>query len=464
MKAIGHDSLKTTRTLKAGGARIPLLLAARRLRRDRRRQPPAGQPEDPARERAPLRRRQHLQGRTTPAPSPNGPRPAAARSEVPFRPARILMQDFTGVPAVVDLAAMRDGITALGGSPEQVNPLVPVDLVIDHSVMVDCFGQPRRRAQERGDRVRAATASATASCAGARPRSSNFRVVPPGAGICHQVNCRVPRRDRLDRRGRRRRIRLPGHAVRHRQPHHHGQRHRRARLGRRRHRGGGGHARPADRHADPRRDRLPPHRQAARGQHGDRPGADRHADAAQEGRGRQVRRVLRPRPRRPLGRDPADHRQHGAGIRRHLRLLPGRRRHARLPAAHRPRRRRAIALVEAYAKAQGMWSDARHAGAGLTPTSSSSTWPPCCPASPGRSGRRTRCCSRTPPRRSAPTSPRASASRPTTPTSASRSSGKNYEITHGDVVIAAITSCTNTCNPYVMLGAGLLARKARERG
>ena len=62
--------------------------------------------------------------------------------EVPFRPARILMQDFTGVPAVVDLAAMRDGITRLGGNPEKVNPLIPVDLVIDHSVMVDVYARP----------------------------------------------------------------------------------------------------------------------------------------------------------------------------------------------------------------------------------------------------------------------------------------------------------------------------------
>src|SRR5271154_410393 len=64
---------------------------------------------------------------------------ASSTQEVPFKPARILMQDFTGVPAVVDLAAMRDGILRLGGKPAKVNPLVPVDLVIDHSVMVDTF-------------------------------------------------------------------------------------------------------------------------------------------------------------------------------------------------------------------------------------------------------------------------------------------------------------------------------------
>ncbi len=70
--------------------------------------------------------------------------------EIAFRPARVLMQDFTGVPAVVDLAAMRDAMAALGGDPERINPLIPVDLVIDHSVMVDDFGNPRGlRAQRR---------------------------------------------------------------------------------------------------------------------------------------------------------------------------------------------------------------------------------------------------------------------------------------------------------------------------
>src|SRR5690606_11427715 len=66
----------------------------------------------------------------------------SAGAEIAYRPARVLMQDFTGVPAVVDLAAMRDGLKALGGDPEKINPLVPVDLVIDHSVIVDEFGNP----------------------------------------------------------------------------------------------------------------------------------------------------------------------------------------------------------------------------------------------------------------------------------------------------------------------------------
>ena len=107
--------------------------------------------------------------------------------EVPFRPARILMQDFTGVPAVVDLAAMRDGIIRLGGDPRRVNPLVPVDLVIDHSVMVDVHGTPDalkknvdiefERNRERYEFLRWGQSA-----------FANFRVVPPGTGICHQVN------------------------------------------------------------------------------------------------------------------------------------------------------------------------------------------------------------------------------------------------------------------------------------
>lgn len=107
--------------------------------------------------------------------------------EIAYRPARVLMQDFTGVPAVVDLAAMRDGIKALGGDAKKINPLVPVDLVIDHSVMIDEFGTPRafqrnveleyERNMERYQFLKWGQGA-----------FENFRVVPPGTGICHQVN------------------------------------------------------------------------------------------------------------------------------------------------------------------------------------------------------------------------------------------------------------------------------------
>ncbi len=108
-------------------------------------------------------------------------------TEIAYRPARVLMQDFTGVPAVVDLAAMREAMVSLGGDAQKINPLVPVDLVIDHSVMVDKFGTPEafqanveREFERNGERYEFLKWGQGAF--------KNFRVVPPGTGICHQVN------------------------------------------------------------------------------------------------------------------------------------------------------------------------------------------------------------------------------------------------------------------------------------
>jgi aconitate hydratase len=107
--------------------------------------------------------------------------------EIQYRPARVLMQDFTGVPAVVDLAAMRDAMSSLGGGPQKINPLVPVHLIIDHSVMVDEFGTPRAfeknvdfEYQRNSERYEFLKWGASAF--------ADFQVVPPGTGICHQVN------------------------------------------------------------------------------------------------------------------------------------------------------------------------------------------------------------------------------------------------------------------------------------
>src|SRR6478609_1042974 len=107
--------------------------------------------------------------------------------EIQYRPARVLMQDFTGVPCVVDLAAMRDAMGRLGGDAQKINPLVPVHLVIDHSVMVDEFGTATAAAEnveleyqrnmERYEFLRWGSKAL-----------DNFKVVPPGTGICHQVN------------------------------------------------------------------------------------------------------------------------------------------------------------------------------------------------------------------------------------------------------------------------------------
>ena len=111
----------------------------------------------------------------------------SAAGELPFLPARVVLQDFTGVPAVVDLAAMRSAVARLGGDPQRINPLVPADLVIDHSVQVDVFGSPQafginvrneyERNRERYTLLR-----------WAQKAFRNFRVVPPGTGIVHQVN------------------------------------------------------------------------------------------------------------------------------------------------------------------------------------------------------------------------------------------------------------------------------------
>ncbi|WDF72944.1 aconitate hydratase AcnA [Novosphingobium sp. KACC 22771] len=113
--------------------------------------------------------------------------PSESSNEIQYRPARVLLQDFTGVPCVVDLAAMRDAIATLGGDTSKINPLVPVNLVIDHSVMVDEFGHPKafeenmeieyQRNMERYDFLKWGSKSL-----------NNFYAVPPGTGICHQVN------------------------------------------------------------------------------------------------------------------------------------------------------------------------------------------------------------------------------------------------------------------------------------
>ncbi len=113
--------------------------------------------------------------------------PSESSNEIQYRPARVLLQDFTGVPCVVDLAAMRDAIASLGGDTSKINPLVPVNLVIDHSVMVDEFGHPKafeqnmeieyQRNMERYDFLKWGSKSL-----------ANFYAVPPGTGICHQVN------------------------------------------------------------------------------------------------------------------------------------------------------------------------------------------------------------------------------------------------------------------------------------
>ena len=257
--------------------------------------------------------------------------------EVPFKPARILMQDFTGVPAVVDLAAMRDGILKLNGDPQKVNPLVPVDLVIDHSVMVDFSGTPDSlqknvevEFERNGERY--------AFLRWGQEAFQNFRVVPPGAGICHQVNLEYLSQAVWTAEVGGETLAYPdtlygtdshttmvnGAGV----------------LGW----GVGGIEAEAAMLGQPIAMLIPD--VIGFKLTGQMPEGATATDLVltvteiprKRGRRRQVRRVLRPGARQSHRRRPRHHRQHGAGIWRHLRLLPGRCEDARLFAPHWPRR------------------------------------------------------------------------------------------------------------------------------
>ncbi len=187
MPAIGHDSLKTRRTLNVGGKSydyFSLDAAAK------------GGVGDIA--RLPMTLKVLLEnllrwedGRTVTVDDVKAVgawlKDRKSDREIAYRPARVLMQDFTGVPAVVDLAAMRDAMVRMGGDPKKINPLSPVDLVIDHSVQIDYFGSKdafdknvKLEYERNGERYNFLRWGAQAF--------ANFRVVPPGTGICHQVN------------------------------------------------------------------------------------------------------------------------------------------------------------------------------------------------------------------------------------------------------------------------------------
>ena len=237
---------------------------------------------------------------------------------------------------------MRDAMADLGGDPAKINPLVPAELVIDHSVQVDVFGT-RDAFTLNAEREFERNQERYAFLRWGQDAFDNFAVVPPDTGIVHQVNLEYLARVVFvdDKTG----TRLPRHARRDRLAHDDDQRPRRAGLGRGRHRGRGGDARPADVDAHPAGARLQAPRRAARGRHRDRPRPHRHRAAAQEGRRREVRRVLRPRRVAPAAGRPRDDRQHEPRVRLDLRDLPRRPRDAALPGllrapegAHRPRR------------------------------------------------------------------------------------------------------------------------------
>ena len=363
---------------------------------------------------------------------------------MPFFPARVLLQDFTGVPAVVDLAAMRAAMARAGRDPARVDPLVPCDLVIDHSVQVDEAGTLQAYAHNI-EREYERNVERYLLLRWAQGAFGSFRVVPPGMGIVHQVNLEHLGRVVAMRDG----VAVPDTLV-----------------GTDSHTtminglgvlgfGVGGIEAEAVMLGEPLELGTP----SVVGV--------RMAGALREGvtatdlvltltellraprRRRALRRVLRRRPLGALARRPRDALQHVARVRRHRRALPGRRRGAPLPARHGPRRARA---------ARGR----RQQGAGAVPARR-------------RSDARLQLAGRARPRRASRPSlagPRRPQDRvPLADVPASfRAAYPQREVANGklvhdgSVVIAAITSCTNTSNPSVMVAAGLLARNAVARG
>ncbi len=187
MTATGHDSLKTRRPMSLAGRDYDYFSLAA-----------AGEAVGADLSRLPVSLKvllenllRHEDGRTVKVEDIRAMadwlRSRNSTREIAYRPARVLMQDFTGVPAVVDLAAMREAMERLGGDPKRINPLSPVDLVIDHSVMVDAYGQPSsfaRNVELEYER----NLERYAFLRWGQTAFANFRVVPPGTGICHQVN------------------------------------------------------------------------------------------------------------------------------------------------------------------------------------------------------------------------------------------------------------------------------------
>ncbi|HKY18950.1 MAG TPA: aconitate hydratase AcnA, partial [Rhizomicrobium sp.] len=385
--------------------------------------------------------------------------------EIAFRPARVLMQDLTGVPAVVDLAAMRDAMKKLGGNPEKINPLAEVDLVIDHSVMIDNFGQKDsfkknvaieyERNKERYTFLR-----------WGQQAFANFRVVPPGTGICHQVNLEylaetVWTRKAKDAKGKTVEVAFPDSVVG--TDSHTTMINGLAVLGW----GVGGIEAEAAMLGQPISMLIPEivgfkltgklregvtatdlvltvtqmlRKKGVVGKFVEYygPGLD---ELSLEDRATIAN--MAPEYGATCGFFPID-----AETVRFLKNT------ARKPAR--------VALVEKYAKAQGLWRTAKSADPVFTDTLSlDMTQVEPSMAGPMR------------PQDRVPLSGIAGNfaehlmntwKKEDTANKRARLEGSEASIGHGDVVIAAITSCTNTSNPSVMIGAGLVAQKAVKRG
>ena len=253
-----------------------------------------------------------------------GPGRRASGAEIAFTPARVLMQDFTGVPCVVDLVAMRDAMTALGGDPARINPLIPTELVIDHSVIADVFGRPDAFARQRRAGVQPQRASATSCCGGRSRPSTTSVVVPPGHRHLPPGQPRVPGPGGVHPR------RPDGAAA-----------YPDTLVGTDSHTpmvnglgvlgwGVGGIEAEAAMLGQPMSMLIPQvlgiklTGELPRGHHRHRPGAHRRGAAAPHRGGRQVRRVLRPRRGERAAGEPGHHRQHEPRIRVDLRDLPDR--------------------------------------------------------------------------------------------------------------------------------------------
>ena len=310
--------------------------------------------------------------------------------EIPFQPARVLMQDFTGVPAVVDLAAMRDAMEEIGGDPAEINPLVDVDLVIDHSVQVDAFGNARAFALN-AERDFERNRERYSFLKWGQQSFDNFRVVPPATGICHQVNLEYLAQVVYSREADGVLRAYPDTLV-----------------GTDSHTtmvnglgvlgwGVGGIEAEAAMLGQPMSMLIP--QVLGFRLHGELPEGATATDLVltvtemlREPRRRlQVCRALRARPADAGARRPGDARQHVAGVRLHLRDLPGRRRDAALPRAHRAPDRDDRARRRLCPRAGACSTTSPTPRTRPSPIPSSSTSPRSCPRSPGRNGPRTGC-------------------------------------------------------------------------
>jgi aconitate hydratase len=383
-----------------------------------------------------------------------------AEREIAYRPARVLMQDFTGVPAVVDLAAMREAMARIGGDPRKINPLSPVDLVIDHSVMVDSFGT-RNAFRDNVALEYARNGERYAFLRWGQSAFDNFRVVPPGTGICHQVNLEYLAQTVWTAKADRRELAYPDTLVG--TDSHTTMVNGLAVLGW----GVGGIEAEAAMLGQPISMLIPEVvgfrlngrlREGATAtdlvltvtqmlrRHGVvgkfveffGPGLDELSLAD-----RATIANMAPEYGATCGFFPID-----AETIRYLKAT-GR------SAAR-------VRLVEAYARAQGLWRGPRTPD----PVFSSTLELDLAGVEPSLAGPK-RPQDRVPLAGAAAEFAAALGSAYGKAAEAARRvpvEGTNYDLGHGDVVIAAITSCTNTSNPSVMLGAGLLARNALKRG